>query len=254
VSAGTPGPGDAAFWAWRSVVAALVLSLGWVLTSHPVPIYDGVWVPDEPYRYVQAPAGSGATAAPTVAHDRTPVAQGLSTVSLNVYSAEQGPQFSLFIPKGALAAPSGVIDVRAVPGAATEQPPQEFIGGNVEDVTLTDPQGKVTLTSQAKIAAVYLRASAPSDGWVMWFRPPAGSWTALASERGGTDSYAATFAGAGQYAMAKAATVTTRQSGARSSRGGGQLLYVVLGCLLAVMVVVITVLRRAGSAQQVASR
>jgi hypothetical protein len=42
VSAGAPRPGDVAFWVRRSVVAALVLSLGWVFTIHPVPIYDGV--------------------------------------------------------------------------------------------------------------------------------------------------------------------------------------------------------------------
>jgi len=38
----------------RWAAAALVVALGWVLTLHTVPVYDGIAQPDDPCRYATA--------------------------------------------------------------------------------------------------------------------------------------------------------------------------------------------------------
>ena len=57
----------------RMLVAAALLGLGWLLTPRTAPpLYDGVGFPDEPYRFVVAPAGAPKTTkAPTVARTWT---------------------------------------------------------------------------------------------------------------------------------------------------------------------------------------
>ncbi len=38
----------------RWAAAAIVVALGWVLTPHTVPVYDGIAQPDDPCRYATA--------------------------------------------------------------------------------------------------------------------------------------------------------------------------------------------------------
>lgn len=222
----------------RWVGAALVLGLGWLATPQPVAIYDGIGVPDEPYRYVQAPTGKSATPAPTSAIGKTPVKNGVGTNGLSVSSAEQSAQFSLFVPPAAMAAAGDTIEVKAVPQAATNQPKGAVIGGNVYVVTLTSSGGPVTLTEKAAIATLYIRATTATDGWLMEYRSDAAaSWKVLQTSRGGTDSFVATFAGPGQYALA-------RSSGSHS-KGSNSLLLVLLGVAVLLVAVVVIVRVRA---------
>lgn len=218
--------------------AALVLGLGWLATPQPVAVYDGVGVPDEPYRYVQRPPGKQPTAAPTTAIAQTPVKSGVGTNGLSVSSAEQSAQFSLFVPPSGMAAPSGTIEVKAVPQAPTDQPNGALIGGNVYVVTLTAASGPVTLTDKAAIATLYLRATTSIDGWLMEYRPqPSDAWKVLPTSRGGTDSFVATFAGPGQYALARSVA---------AAGGGTHLLpFVILGVIVLLVVVVVVVRLRA---------
>jgi hypothetical protein len=220
------------------VVGVLLVGAGWLVTPVPVPVYDGVGVPDEPYRFVQPPPGKAPTADPTVATATTPVSKGISVNGLIVATAEQTPQLSLFVPPKALAAKAGPITVRATPRAPADAPRGMKIVGNVYEITLTSPGGPVTTTNDIGIASLYLRALDGSDGWVMQHRAQhTAPWTALKTDRGGTDSHVSSFKGAGEYALAKAANAP------KAASGGVPLLAWLLGGGVALLTVLILAIR-----------
>ncbi len=218
----------------RWLAGALLVTVGWLASPGGVPVYDGVGAPDEPYRYVQAPAGATTTAEPTVATATTPVKDGLGTNGLSVATAEVGPQFSLYLPPRAMATSSGPIEVTATPRAPTDQPRGARIDGNVYVVSLTAAGGVVTLTEKAALATVYLRATtATQPPPELYYRADAtGSWQPLKTSRGGTDFYVASFSGPGQYAVVFS-----------DSAGGGVpvLPLVVVGVLVLLVVAVVVV-------------
>lgn len=222
----------------RWAAAALLVTAGWLASPQAVPVYDGVGAPDEPYRFVARPAGATATAAATPAVGQSPVASGRSTNGLSIQTAEVGPQFSLYLPPKALAATGGPVQVRAVPQAPTDQPSSGRIDGNVYVVTLTDPAGPVSLTDQAALATLYLRATTTRQpGPTMQYRPSAAApWKAVQTSRGGQDVYVASFSGPGQYALAFTAA-------ARGGGGGLPVLPIVLVALFVVLAGVVLVIR-----------
>ncbi|MGB8650951.1 MAG: hypothetical protein WCD35_09840 [Mycobacteriales bacterium] len=225
----------------RLAAGALLVGIGWVLSPQPVPVYDGIGTPDEPYRYVSAPAGAKPTAAATTARAQTPVQRGLNSNGLNVQTAEQGPQLSLFVPPGALRSPGRSQTVEAVPQAPTDQPAGARVDGNVYLVTVTDPAGPVTTTAQAALATIYLRATtAAQPGPVMEYRATTGQpWKEQKTARGGQDVYVASFVGPGQYALAF-------QVGHGSSGGGrSPLPFLLLGGVVLLVVVVVVIRLRA---------
>ena len=115
-------------------VGVVVVVLGWSLTAHPVPLYDGVGFPDEPYRYVKPPSVSLKTAKPPgSAADALDVAQGANVNGLSLTTGESGPQAVVELPAGAVAASSGPILAQLIPTAPSDQPPGVFITGNVYD-------------------------------------------------------------------------------------------------------------------------
>jgi hypothetical protein len=215
----------------RWVAGAVLVGIGWLVTPSAIPVYDGVGVPDEPYRYVKAPAGNPPTAEATVATATTPVAAGVGTNGVIVATAEQAPQFSLFVPPAALATAKGPITVTSTPAAPTDQPAGSTIPGNVYVVTVTSPGGTVTTTDKIAIASLYLRAINSSEGWVMQHRAThTDPWVALQSARGGTDTWVSSFKGAGEYALSRSASA---DKGSSSSvlpwlLGGGVALLVLL--------------------------
>lgn len=188
----------------RWAAAALLVLVGWSASPGAVPIYDGVSAPDEPYRYVAAPPGAKVTPGVTTAFAQSPVKQGVNTNGLSVVTSEQGPQFSLFVPPKAAAATGSTLEVRGEPQAPSDQPAGAVIDGNVYAVTLKAGPDPVTLTAKAAIATLYLRATSQRQpGPTMYYRAdPGGTWAAQKTSRGGFDIYVATFAGAGQYALA----------------------------------------------------
>ena len=232
------------FW----LVALLVVGLGALASPRVVPLYDGVGFPDEPYRYVAPPPGTRPTAAATSASTTTPVVGGLSVDGLTLNTGETGPQLSLFLPLGALAAADGRLAVAVAPLAPTDQPAAATIDGNVYRVTLTaSAGGPVTLTAAASVGLLILRATtARQPGPVVHHRSgPGQPWTALPTERGGQDIYSAHLPGAGEYALAFLAAPA---AGAGSGGGGGPpVLVVVLGGVLLVLAVVVLVVRRRSS-------
>jgi len=224
--------------------ASVLITLGWLLTSQAVPVYDGVAAPDEPYRYVRPPVGAKRTPPPISVVASTPVTGGASADGLSLSSAETGPQVALFLPAGALGAPSGTISVTVDPTAPADPPAGGEIDGNVYTLTLTDPAGPVALTPKAALATLYLRATtARQPGPVMEHRDAAGRpWQLLQTSRGGADVYVSSLPAVGQYALVFLRATPT------SGRGGVPVLPLVLGgavVLLGAAVVVVRVRSRA---------
>lgn len=227
----------------RWSAAAVLIGLGWLLTPQPVTVYDGVGAPDEPYRYVSAPAGARTTAAPTSGSGSSPLAGGTNSEGMSIQSSEQSPQVSLFVPQKGLAAAGSRLVVTASPLAPTDQPPGATIDGNVYDLAVT-AAGPVTLTPQAAIATLYMRATtAKQPGPVMEHRSAAtGPWKQLQTSRGGQDSYVSSFVGPGQYALAFVRT--------RAGKGVSVLPYVLVGGLALLVVVVLIVRLRASESSK----
>lgn len=218
-------------------VALLLVALGWLVSPAPVPIYDGVGVPDEPYRFIAPPAGTTATAPPTVATQTTPLKNGVSVRGLVLSTLEQSPQFSLYVPPASMASKGREITVRAEPTAPTDPPLGKVIGSNVYRVTFTDPEGPVTVTPSLGAASMYLRAMDTTDGWALQYREsPTSTWKQQETARSGTDTFVGSFVGPGDYALAKAPS--------ESGGGGGiAVLPLVLGGTLLLLVVVVIAVR-----------
>lgn len=219
----------------RWFAAATLVAVGWLVTPQPVPVYDGLHVPDGPYRYVAPPPGAKPTAGATSAQAQTPVSKGASTNGLTVATGETGPQFSLFLPPGAMAGPDGKIEVRVEPQAPTDPPPGATVDGNVYVVSLA-PHG-VSLTAQSAISTLLLRsASASGNSPVMHYRADAAqAWRALKTTRGGAHGYSSSFPGPGQFALAVTAV---------SEDGGGvPVLSLLLGAGVVLLVGLVVVLR-----------
>jgi hypothetical protein len=227
----------------RWLAGAALVTVGWLATPQPVPVYDGVSAPDEPYRYVSAPGGATTTAPPTTATATTPVKDGRSVLGLSVATREQGPQFSLYLPPMAMAA-KGTITVTATPSAPTDEPAGATIDGNVYTLQLTSTDGPVTLTEKAAIATLYLRAtSAKQPPPVLQYRPAPGSpWQALKTSRGGSDFYVGRFEAPGQFAIAFA--------NATKSKGGGLPVLPIVGVGALVVHVGVVVVVRLRSPQE----
>lgn len=193
--------------AWRWVVVALAgICAVWVVAPASIPIYDGPGFPDEPYRYVAPPAGYRHTPPPTAAHAVMRVQNGTNATAY-ANSGESGPQFSLLVPAGAMAAPPGAttITVDAVPLAPTGPPPKGGrIVGNVYAITVTSPGGQVDLVGAADQQPILqMRApTADQPGPVFEARDASGHWTRQATTRVGNDIYQTT-AGPGQWALVR---------------------------------------------------
>jgi len=225
-------------FARRAGAALVLVALGRLLSPAAVPVYDGLGAPDEPYRYVAAPAGVARTAAPTVGVASSPIVAGVSSYGMSVTSAEVGPQVSLFLPPKALATTGSKVTVTATPLAPTDQPAGARIDGNVYDVRF-QAAGPVTMTAQAALAEISLRATTPRQpGPVLEHRASAAArWAPLSTFRGGTDVYVASFREPGQYVLAFLVAKTPHRSSSTAP--------LLLGGLVLLVVVVVMVRLRA---------
>ena len=225
----------------RLAAALLLVAVGRLLSPAAIPVYDGIGAPDEPYRYIAAPEGATKTAGPTTAHATSPLVGGRSAYGLSVATGEVGPQFSLYVPPKALSAAGTKLELSVQPLAPSDQPSGARIDGNVYQVVLK-AGGPVSLTPQAVLATLYLRATtARQPGPVMEYRAADGApWQALKTSRGGQDFYVSSFPGAGFYALAFADQPATKGSSL-------PLPYVVLGGLVLLAVAVVVVRLRAAT-------
>jgi hypothetical protein len=218
--------------AWRRhqhvrllVVALGLLAVAWLRAprwSSP-PLYDGVAFPDEPYRYVTPPPNAPKTAAPGSAFGETKVLNGHSGV-LFAGSNEQGPQVQLVINEGESTGPSGatVIRVRAEPIAATAQPSDGTIWGNVYRLTAASDTGPAQIHRATNSnTQIVLRAPVgPEPQPVMEYDDGTG-WRRLQTTRVGNDVYSAAIPGVGDYALVTSPGQPQPVPGAAVSGSGG---------------------------------
>lgn len=227
--------------------AALALGLAW-LTVPGVPLYDGVGFPDEPYRYVQPPAGYRHTAAPTSATGHVAASKGVSDDFFDAPSEEQGPQVEVYASAGSLRGGPAVrgFDTRVDPGAPGPAAQGMRFEGNAYHLTLTaTPSGPITLTPPTDQIWIWiaLRSTTSSPhGPVIVYRPtPSSPWVAKPTDQTGIDVFATHVLGSGDYALVY--LPKPAGSARRGSGGGATSLVVVLGVSLGLVAVVIVAVR-----------
>ena len=226
----------------RSAAAALaIVTIGLIATDQPVPIYDGLGFPDQPYRLI----GNGARGEPTIATGTAKIgADGLSE-ALSARSNESGPQVVLELGAGAYrGAPGSTIKLMATPVPNTEPPAEGTPDSNTYRVVASSTAGTVTQTASAAQGFVFLRAVKVSDPPPqIQHRTSLGApWTMLPSSRTGQDIVSASYAGAGDYLL-------LRPIGAKDARQGSglitRLFEIAFGLLLLALLVLLS--RRAGN-------
>ena len=182
-------------------VAAALYGVAMVVTPHAPPIYDGIGFPDEPYRFVDPPAGYRDTQPPTTAKATIGVNDGRSTGGHTISSAESGPQVSLYVPSGGVltGAAASNVTVRAAPVALTGSPPPGHLWGNVYRVSFTTASGPARQAPDNP-GSIFLRAptfQAPPTFYVRH----GSTWSPLRTRQTGRDIYQAQLAGVGDYVL-----------------------------------------------------
>jgi hypothetical protein len=223
--------------------SALLVALGWLVTPHPVPVYDGIGMPDQPYRYASTSRTASVTANPAGgAQDSLSVLGGVNSHLASLRSDEIGPQVWVYLPAGVLATPGGKITVKVAPETPTSPSADGPIDGNVYRVSITDPAGPVTFKSQR--STIQLRATtAKQPGPMIEHRvTPSQKWRLMATSRTGNDVYGGVLPEAGEYALVYSKVV--HPSDARPGTGGfGSGLIIGAVVLLALLLIVVFAVR-----------
>ena len=229
----------------RLVTAALlVLGVGWSIAPRSaLPLYDGIGFPDEPYRFVQRPAGAQETKAPTTARGTASVT-GATTGSLAVASGESAPQISMYFPKGKLAVPAGASTV-SITGTPTQPLPTghgQYLWSDVYDVTASPAATRFNGGQQATITLRAASAQRPQPSIAYY---AGGRWHLLPTFAQGRDIYIAELNRFGQFAVIGSNPLQVSQlSGTSTGGGGSSPIGLIVGIGVGVVVVVLFVLGR----------
>lgn len=219
----------------RWAVVAALLATGWLAGPGGVPLYDGLGVPDEPYRFVPPRAADALPA--TTAQIVLELSGGRNSGGLVAISAEAGPQVTVYAPPQAFAVPElggGQLQVRAEAVALERPSPPGELESNVYRLTLTSPAGPVTLRAEAQRPLITLRGVTPESRVpvVMQHRSAAGrAWRPLPTRKVGRHSFTADVPGPGEYVLVRSGAA------ARDGDGLGVLPALVLALLLGAAVV-----------------
>jgi hypothetical protein len=221
----------------RVIGAAAALLVAWLAAPHAVPLYDGVGVPDEPYRYVAPPAGYAKTPAPSSESMTFAAKNGTNTgQGAYVQTKEVSSQCGVYIYPGGLAGPADTTSfkVTLTPQAPSGTTPFGTINGNVYLVQLwagSAPTATLSAADSDSLQIAMRATSAKIGNATMIYRPVGGQWTKLQPpDRPGTDTWQTLFKGTGQYALI-----------AGGSGGGGGV------PVLVIVLVVVVVLALAGA-------
>jgi hypothetical protein len=220
---------------WAALLAALALV--WLTAANPVPLYDGIGFPDEPYRFVP-PKGNGPAA--TSADVQLKVAGGSNTGGLIVNTRESGPQASVFAPPHAFRAAGTAPVVLALRPVVPQPPLPASAVSNVYELSLTSTAGPVTLDPSAQPPAMTMRSTTPGPPQpVFEYRAaPTEKWRELKTRRVGRDIFNTVAPGAGEYVLVQLGTSNDK----KSSSGHGAL-FAVLGATVLLMIGVIVGVR-----------
>jgi hypothetical protein len=140
-------------------VAGFLLAGAWLTSSARLPLYDGIRLPAQPYRYLQPPAGIQNPGPPTSGSATFDVSNGRWT-SQYVSTKERPPQAEVILDDGAVEIPHGAkritVGVMAVPPPS--QPDDGTTDGNVYRVSVVADNGAPVTLRKGKVT-VNLRAT-----------------------------------------------------------------------------------------------
>ncbi len=220
--------------------ALAIVTIGFLASNQPVPIYDGLGFPDQPYRLI----GNGTRGEPSVATGTANVDADGSSEPLSARSNESGPQVVFELGAGAFrGAPGSTLTLTATPVPTTDPPSAGTADSNTYRVIASSTAGTVTQTASAAKGFVFLRAVKLSDPRPQIFRRMSvgAPWTTLPSSRTGQDIVSASYAGTGDYLL-------LRPTGAHDARQGSGVITrffeIAFGLLLLTILILLT--RRAG--------
>jgi hypothetical protein len=162
-------------------LAAGLLAIVWlIIPPTGLPLYDGIGLPQEPYRFLQPPKGQPSGLPPSSIHRTLVISNGNSPV-YKVGTSESPPQAYFFMQYRSLAIPSGVksitIDVKAVSPPAPA-PAGSKLDGNVYRYAVTTSTGAPVAFRSGRKVSVELRGTGASGSPTL-AQFSGGSWTRL---------------------------------------------------------------------------
>lgn len=184
------------------LAGALLLVASWLLLAPgSPPLYDGVGFPDEPYRYLQAPAGTAPTKPPTSATSDVAV-RGGRTASANISTREQGPQAAVYVADQGLTAPgsAAAVHLTIAPVRPPAQPADGTIPGNAYTITANAGGGPVGVAPVPNAVTVLLRIPKATQATVAVELLVGGRWEQLNTFQTGNDVYSASLPALGTVA------------------------------------------------------
>jgi hypothetical protein len=246
------------------LATALALIVAWLTTNSPVPIYDGIGAPDEPYRYVSPPPGDKVRTQPPTSAVADLVSRGTARV-VEMSTAEQGPQAQAFLagqdltvaPAAGTTAAASSVTVTLTPLAPESGPSGPRIDGNIYRLSW-DAGTSIAHFRNRGSDQILLRAvkAPPPKATFLFRRSAAESWRRLPTSRVGADIYLTLVQGEGEYALtldapgasthgSAAATIPHQRTGGVNGR-----LILAAGLVLVMLGVIVTVrLLRARAAE-----
>jgi hypothetical protein len=214
------------------VVAATLLAAFWATREWDAgpPIYDGLPLQTEPYRYLQPTPGQATTAPPTSGSENVkPSNQGLPFIA---NTNESPPQAELQADPTTFAIPPSVqsltITITPVPPAAPI--PNGRLDGNSYRMAVAVPGGAPVAVLPGKHITVFLRGTGASGKTVV-DRFSAGRWSQLPTQVAGAGFHSADSDQLGDFAL------VLLPGGAGGLSGG-----VLAGIVIAVALVAIGIL------------
>lgn len=225
----------AGFSILAAAVAALILVWRLVPPLTP-PLYDGINLPAQPYRYLNPPKGKLSTKPPTSARQVLTINGKAPQVFLQ--TKENPPQAILAIDSNGIKLPAGIslvtISIKPVPPPA--QPSSGTLDGNVYLFQATSNSGKQLSLTKSAGAQVELREPG-TGGHQVVEQYVDHQWVRRNSETFVNIQYlASNISSLGYYAL-----VTV--SGAGSSSGGIPVLAIVGGIIVVLVIGIVLVLR-----------
>ena len=206
-------------------LAAAILVAGLALTwlaqaispAPTAPLFDGVFIED-PYRYVDPPAGSDGDPFPV---EYTEQVTGGAVPLLAVATAEVPPQAQIIAQADAfeISSDASSITVSIVPSA----PSDPDLVGNVYTVAITDQAGSALTIRPGALVTLILRAPLP-DLPAQIARFDGTRWVPLPTEHGGLPTlFAANIDQPGDFAVLLTGPIVSPSAAASpaASEGGG---------------------------------
>lgn len=221
--------------------AVALLGLARVLFPGAPPLYDGIGLPSEPYRYLTPPTGTPHTSKrPMSAVVPLPVADQKQSEG-GASTGERPPQAQLVLQPNAFKFPPGLkrmtLIIRPVP--LPSPLPSGAIDGNVYVFGAHGADGR-SLTAVPGKGRVWLRAPSASGSPVVE-QLVGGRWQQLPTTRFGAVLFGASYQQLGTFALVLGGSPASGGSGG----GGNALLPVLLvgGLLIALLLVLVWLVR-----------